>query len=124
MNNSISSIMETTITTVDLDDTAEHVEEILDSNNLSCVPVIDSKGKLFGVISATDFVHFHQAHKNAKREHAWEICTHKTIDVSPEISIVEAGKLMVENNIHHLIVIENGEIKGIVSSIDLIKTAF
>lgn len=113
--------MEKNIITVDLDDTAEHVEEILDSHKLSCVPVIDSEGKCFGVISATDFVHFYIAHKNPKVEHAWEVCTHKIIEVSPDISVIEASELMVKNKIHHLVVTENNAIKGIVSSIDLIR---
>ena len=121
MNDSIISFMETNIISVDLDDTAEYVNEILDSHKLSCVPVIDSNKKCFGVISATDFLHFYNAHKNPKLEKAWEICTHKIIEVNPSISINEASELMVKNRIHHLVVIENNEIKGIVSSIDLIR---
>jgi CBS domain-containing protein len=113
--------MEKNIITVDLDTTAEHVEEILDSHKLSCVPVIDPKGKCFGIISATDFVHFHNAHKNPKAEKAWEVCTHKTIEVSPDISIEEASELMVKYKIHHLMVTDNNVMKGIVSSIDIIR---
>ena len=121
MNNLIISLMEKNIITVDLDDTAEHVEEIMDSHKLSCVPVIDSKGKCFGVISATDFMHFHNIRKNLKAERAWEVCTHKVIGVSPDISIKEASELLVKNKIHHLVLTENKEIKGIVSSIDIIR---
>lgn len=121
MNNSISAIMEKNIIAVELDDTVEYAGKILDSHKLSCMPVIDAKGKCFGVISATDFVHFYNTHKNPKAKHAWEVCTHKVIEVSPDISVKEASELMVKNKIHHLVVTENYAIKGIVSSIDLIK---
>jgi len=121
MSQSISSFMEKSIITVDLEDTVEHVEEILDSHELSCVPVVDSMGECFGVISATDLVHFNNSHKNPKAEHAWEVCTHKVIEVSPDISIKEASELMVNNNVHHLMVIDNNVIKGVVSSIDIIR---
>ena len=113
--------MEKNIITVELDDTVEYAGKLLDSHKLSCIPVIDSKGKCFGVISATDFVHFCNAQKNPKAKHAWEVCTHKVVEVSSDISVKEASELMVENKIHHLVVTENNAIKGIVSSIDLIK---
>lgn len=116
--------MQKNIITVNLNDTARHVAEVLDSHKLSCLPVIDSKGKCFGVISTTDFIHFYNENKNPNAEHAWEICTHKIIEVNPNISIIEASKLMVENKVHHLVVTENNVIKGIISSIDLLRECF
>ena len=35
--------------------------------------------------------------------------------------VVEAADLMIKNNIHHLVVTEDGSIKGIISSFDLLK---
>jgi CBS domain-containing protein len=109
------------VITVKLNDTVETVEKILDSHQLSCVPVINTQGECFGVISAPDLVHFHNARKNPIAERAWEMCTHKIIEVSSDISVREAAELMVKNNIHHLVVIEEGSIKGIISSIDILK---
>lgn len=121
MNNSIITIMEKNIVIADLEDTAESIIEILDSHKLSCVPIVDSSGNCFGVISATDFIHFYHEHINPKAVRAWEICTHKIIEVSPDISMVEASELMIRNKIHHLVVIEAGKIIGIISSIDLLR---
>ncbi|WP_083758946.1 CBS domain-containing protein [Shewanella sediminis] len=42
------------------------------------------------------------------------------IEVGTDTSIKEAAELMVAHNIHHLLVVENDAIKGIVSSIDFI----
>lgn len=124
MDKPISSLMEKHVTVVDIDDTVDRVKEILDSHKLSCVPVVDSKGNCFGAISATDLVHFQTMRKNQKAERAWEVCTHKVIEVSPDISVKEAAELMVKNKIHHLVVTENKSIKGIVSSIDLVRGYF
>ena len=121
MDNSITSIMEKHIVIADLDDTAEHVAEILDTHKLSCVPVVEPDGKCFGVISASDFIHFYNTHKNPKAAHAWEICTHTIIQVSPDISIEEASELMLKNQIHHLVITETNRISGIISSIDLLR---
>jgi CBS domain-containing protein len=114
--------MEKNIVVVGLDDTVDQVNQILDLHKLSCVPVIDSKGECFGVICATDLVPFHKARRKSKAERAWEVFTHKVIEVSPTLSIKEATELMTENHIHHLVVTENKSIKGIVSSIDLLKS--
>ena len=63
--------MNETVVTVSLNDTAEAVEKIMDTKNLSCIPVIDTDGKCFGVISAPDLMHFDQARKNPLAERAW-----------------------------------------------------
>ncbi len=121
MRKQITSLIGESVITVELNDTVETVEKILDSHQLSCVPVINAQGECFGVISAPDLVHFHNARKNPIAERAWEMCTHKIIEVSSDISVKEAAELMVKNNIHHLVVIEDGSIKGIVSSIDILR---
>ncbi len=121
MRKPITSLIGESVKTVELNDTVETVEKVLDSNQLSCVPVINDQGECFGVISAPDLVHFHNARKNPIAERAWEMCTHKIIEVSSDISVKEAAELMIKNNIHHLVVIEDGSIKGIVSSIDILK---
>lgn len=121
MDKPISSLMEKHVKTVDTDDSVDRVEEILRAQKLSCVPVVDAMGQCFGVISATDLLHFHAMRRNQKSERAWEVCSHKVIEVNPDISITEAAELMVSNKIHHLVVTEEKSIKGIVSSIDLVK---
>jgi len=121
MRKQITSLIGENVITVKLNDSVETVEKVLDSNQLSCVPVINTQGECFGVISAPDLVHFHNARKNPIAERAWEMCTHKIIEVSSDISVKEAAELMVKNNIHHLVVVEDGSIKGIVSSIDILR---
>jgi CBS domain-containing protein len=116
--------MEKAIYVVELNDTVEHVEEVLKKHHLSCVPVVDADGVCFGVISASDLVYFHSINKKSNVERAWEICSRPIIEISSEISIVEAAEIMVENKIHHLVVTENKLIVGIVSTIDLVRTCF
>jgi predicted transcriptional regulator len=121
MDKPISSIMEKQVITVDLNDTVENVEKLMHSNRLTCVPVIDSDIKCFGVISAPDLSHFYALRENPKAKRAWEVCTHKIIEVSPDISIREAVELMMENKIHHLVVSQDKTIVGIVSSLNVIQ---
>jgi signal-transduction protein with cAMP-binding, CBS, and nucleotidyltransferase domain len=121
MDKPISYMMTKTVWTADTQDTVERVEELLNSHRLSSVPVIDSKGMIFGIISASDLLHFHSARKNPKAVRAWEICTYKPIEVGPTTAIGEVARLMVKNKIHHVVVSENRSIQGFVSSLDFIE---
>ncbi|MGY5449972.1 CBS domain-containing protein [Agarivorans sp. MS3-6] len=121
MNSRVTSFMESNVISVELDDSAEKVCEVLDANKLHCVPVLTPDGKIFGVISATDLVHFNTLHVNPKLEHAWELCTHKVIEVAPDMSVQEAGELMVKEKVHHLVVMEGTFFIGIVSATDILR---
>ncbi|MDP1771740.1 MAG: CBS domain-containing protein [Methylobacter sp.] len=116
MDKPISLLMDKHITTVDFNDTIFKVEELMNSRKLSFVVVIDSNGNCFGVISYPDIVRFHAQSRNSKNERAWELCTHKVIEVSSDTSARETAKLMIKKKIHHVIITENDLIIGVVSS--------
>ncbi len=120
MDKPISLLMDKHITTVDFNDTIFKVEELMNSRKLSFVVVIDSNKNCFGVISYPDIVRFHVQGKNSKNERAWELCTHKVIEVSSDTSTRETAKLMIKKKIHHVVITENNLITGIVSSNDFV----
>lgn len=114
-------IMTATLVTVGMHDTVASVEAVLDKKGLTLVPVIDSeRNDCFGVISLKDISHFHAAKKNSKAVEAWEICSYKPLMASTESSIEEVARLMVDHSIHHVVVMEKGQLKGIVSSLDIV----
>jgi CBS domain-containing protein len=121
MDKPISYMMTKSVWTADSEDSVERVEELLDSHRLSSLPVVDAKGVIFGIISASDLVHFHAARKSPKAVRAWEICTHKPIEVGPTTPIGEVARLMVKNKIHHIVVSENRSVVGVVSSLDFVE---
>lgn len=117
----ISSLMERDVVTVDIDDSIEKVESVMNSHDVTYVPVIDEGGAIFGIITARDLLHFHSLKKNPKSVRGWEICTHRPVEVEAQVSVIEAAKLMVDRKIHHLLVTEKGALIGIVSSFDLVE---
>lgn len=121
MDKYIFSLIEADVTAVDIDDTVESVEVLLSKQGLSCVPVVTKDGKCFGVISLSDLTHFHAIRKNSKAERAWEVCTHNVIEVPPDVTIKDAAELMIEKDIHHVVVMKNSTILGVVSSVDIIR---
>lgn len=121
INRHISSFMQSYVVGVELDDSVEHVCQILDQHHLHCVPVFTPDKQVFGVISASDLVHFATLHDDPKQQRAWEVCTHKVVSVNAAISAKQAAEMMVKQKLHHLLVMNEQQIVGIVSSLDLIQ---
>lgn len=122
MDEPISAMMQKAATTVDMDDRVEHVEAVLRSHNVSAVPVVDGvTGMVMGIISARDLLRFHADKKDPAALRAWEICSYKPIEVGPDASVSEVARLMVTHGIHHVVVTENRQIVGIVSSHDFVR---
>ena len=121
MEHPISNLMTREIWTVGSEDTIDRVEHIFALHNLSAAPVVDDAGSLFGVISSYDLLHFTAARRNPRATRAWELCSYKPIAVSPDTPISHVARMMLTNKMHHVLVVEEGQLKGIVSTIDFVK---
>jgi CBS domain-containing protein len=122
MDQKITSLMSTLVRSVQADDTVEAVGEELRRDGLSFVPVVERKGDaLLGIITAADLLQFQAARRDPAAVHAWEICSYKPVEVGPDATVAEVAKLMVEQQIHHVVVVDNKTLKGVVSSLDFVK---
>lgn len=114
------------VVSVDMHDTVEKVEHVLNQHKISSAPVVDSggnaiKGECFGIVSLRDIAHFHELKKNPKSTRVWEICTYKPHEVGPDVTVSDAAQIMIGKGFHHLIVTENKSIIGYVSSLDVLR---
>ena len=50
-----------------------------------------------------------------------EVMTRRVISLPPDASVREAAKLMMESGIHRVLVIDDGELSGIVTSSDIVR---
>lgn len=104
-----------------MDDTVADVEALMKTHRVSSAPVYDTDGAILGIITATDLVNFHSLGRNPHTTRAWEICTYRPIEVRPETPIEEVASLMLSHKVHHVVVMENEAMKGIVSSLDFVR---
>lgn len=121
MTQTIASLMHREVFTAGPDDTLQSVEAMLAANGLSWVPVVDN-GSVVGVISNSDLLRHHAAGALSPKVSAWQLCTYKPVTVRPDATLGEVARLMVESNIHHVVVTEGNEIKGVVSALDFVRT--
>lgn len=122
MNQAISTLMQHEVFSVGPDDTIQAAEALMLTKGLSWVPVVEPGGVVLGVISSTDLLRFHADGKEASAVCAWQICTYKPITVRPDASVSEVARLMLETHIHHVVVADGTDIKGMVSSFDFVRT--
>lgn len=129
MGKTISSIMHRHVKPVSMDDTVEEVEAMMRTNHISSAPVYDGDGALLGIITTNDLLAFRarqhgdpaKGSKPGKTAMAWEICTYRPIEVTPDTPLSEVAELMLMHKIHHVIVMDNERMQGIVSSLDFVS---
>jgi len=142
-----NDIMSTDVITVDPDLPVEKLAALLWEHKVSGVPVVDSTGKLVGVVTESDLV------DQTKRVHiptvvtildsviflenptkidkeikkmtgttVKDICTTDPVTIAPSTTLDEIASIMAEKHFHTLPVVENGKVIGVVGKSDIIKT--
>ncbi len=102
-------------------DTLKTASEALAKNNLGAMPILDSNGKIIGIISERDIARkIHQA-SFSNEELVTKIMTKKIISCDLNVSVTELMETMTEKKIRHMLIMSNDELKGIVSIGDVVN---
>ncbi|HEY0848086.1 MAG TPA: CBS domain-containing protein [Noviherbaspirillum sp.] len=121
MGKAISSIMQRVISPVRMDDTIDIVERVMKANRISSTPVCDDGGAILGIITTTDLLRHHASGKDSSAVKAWELCTYKPLQVSPDTPATKVAELMIEHRTHHVLVMDGPSAEGIVSALDFVR---
>jgi predicted transcriptional regulator len=98
--------------------------QILHKNRIHGVIVVDNAGDVVGVISALDIFKVFKEKGGLQGLIAEDIMTPYAIQITPEDTVHDAALIMLENNIHRLIVTASPTQKkpvGIVTPTDIIS---
>jgi len=130
----VSSIMTTNLITLNPRDKLTKVKEIFDSNRIHHIPIVQYK-TLVGIVSKTDLIAFLKGvtkfTKNSPNIDGMrlenclveDIMTEGVAKVEPETRIDVVLEVFKENLFHAVpIVNEKNELKGIVTTFDIVKT--
>ncbi|MFA4910107.1 MAG: CBS domain-containing protein [Desulfobacteria bacterium] len=123
--------------------------KILLDNSVNGMPVVDSEGRLVGIICQSDLIAQQKqlplpsvftildgviplfSQKNLESEAqkimattVFKAMTPDPVTISPESSLEEIAKLMVDKKLHTLPVIKQGKLIGIVGKEDVLRTLF
>lgn len=111
-------IMTKRVVTVSSTVSVKTIAEKMGTKNISSLVVLDNK-KPVGIISERDIVQ--KAISSRKALKAQNIMSSPVLSIQPKDSISNVVKLMKENSIRHLLVTENGILKGVISETDVLR---
>ncbi len=118
----VEDVMNRDVFTVCPDDTVTTAAKIVSDNKISCVVVTDS-GSVVGILTEPDFLKRAMSLKRDFNEiKVAEIMSAPVVTVPADLSIFEASKTMEKKGIKQLPVLEKGQLVGIVTQTDLIRT--
>lgn len=126
----ISHIMTKSVVTVNQNDDLKDVVKKLKSNSIRHIPVVNGK-EVVGIISRTDINRLTFGALFDGQEGADEaildmltisqVMTSKPKTVSPDAVIRDLAEIFVKEEFHALPVVENSNLKGIVTTTDVLR---
>lgn len=114
-NITVEEVMVRDVASAELPGSRDEVLEILKRKHISGVPIVKN-GELVGIVTRTDLL------KNPEEEQIAILMTRNPITISPDNSIVEAARIILENNIRRLPVVEDHSLAGLITIADLVGT--
>ena len=138
-----SDVMVSKVITVGPNTTVQEIANILLSNRISAVPVVDELDVLIGIVSEGDLIHRVEA--GTERHHSWwlnllcdkatlahdylkshavraaDVMTKRVITASPDLPLGELASLLEKHRIKRVPIVENGKLVGIVSRANLLQ---
>ena len=115
VNATIADIMQSPVMTLTSHQSAAHAKELMRDKRVSALPLVDPDGELVGIVTASDLIDDHPdgapvgsfAHKAVLSVHPGD---------QPHV----AARIMRNHRLHHLPVVDNKRVVGIVSAFDLL----
>jgi CBS domain-containing protein len=112
----VAEVMTRAVVAADQMETLGEIRELMSSNALRSVPVLDPEGHPVGVVSLGDLI---DGHKDDALISA--VMTKDVVMIGPENSVAEAASQMLLNYVHHLVVVDDRmRAIGVVSALDLL----
>ncbi len=140
-------IMTTKVHTVSDDTEVDELARLFVETNVNAMPVVDSEGRLQGVVTKTDLVEqdkplhiptvisifdwvfYLESEKNFRDEvkritarKVGEICGRDVPTCTPDTPVNEIAGLMVDRAVHLVPVIDDGKLVGVVARLDIIRS--
>lgn len=94
----------------------DDVLKALQDRKVSGLPVV-KKGEVVGIITRSDLL------RNREEDQTALLMTRDPVVISPDRSIVEASKLLIQHKIRRLPVVEGKELVGLVTVADIVRVA-
>lgn len=111
----VSDIMVKDLVIAELPTTRDEVLTTLVKEKRTGMPVVDTEGRLHGIITRKDIF------QNPGEEQVAVIMQHEVPHISPTSPVEKAARIMCEQNVRRLPVLKKGQLVGMVTPSDMLK---
>lgn len=124
----ISTIMTTNLLTVSPEDTIAHIGDLFKKHRIHHLPVVRGFD-LVGLVSKSDYLFFRRGFTNDTETEEERVNNHRAKEImvtgiakmEPDDKINVALEIFKANLFHAIPIVEDGQLKGIVTPLDIIK---
>ena len=92
------------------------IKSLFHRNKISSAPVLKDDGEIEGIISNTDIAAIHNENMLVR-----EVMSRRIHVCALNARVKDVAKIMINEGIHHVIAMEDGKVRGMISSLDVIK---
>lgn len=118
MAKTVSEIMSSECVTATLKDNVYELAVLMKEHDIGFVPIVEGR-KLVGVVTDRDLVVRGYAEKHSGSTAVSEVMTTHIETIPSSTTVDEAASLMARSQIRRLPVVDNGELRGVISLGDL-----
>ena len=129
----LEDMMTTDVITLSPQDTVLKARQIMTTKGIRHIPIIKENGKLAGLFSQRDLLavmdstelDISKSERDANEERILlgDVMTKRVSTASPNVALKDAAVFLQNNRYGCLPVVENGEVKGIITDTDFIGVA-
>lgn len=115
----VASLMTTDVKTVTPETLVEAAADLMLDHAIGSVVVVDDDGELRGILTRTDFVAIVSGQEPKDQTPVSEYMTTDVLTAKGGDSIRDVADRMIEAGIHHMPVLDDGEVIGMITTSDL-----
>jgi CBS domain-containing protein len=130
---SVRDLMTSTVVTLGRNETLRSADDVMRLGRIRHLPIVDEEGALAGIVSQRDLFHGglvralgfgSHAHGRALDSVSVKEAMHtEVLTIAPDAPLAEAAKTLMDRKIGCLVVVENGQIAGILTEGDFVRLA-
>ena len=115
------NIMTTEVITVGKDTPIYDAVELMATNNITGIPVVDKDMTLLGILTEKDVLRLFYAHKHEKDKTVDYFMTRPAVSFEEDANLRDICDCLMKNNFRRVPVTSRGKVVGLVSRADIIE---
>ena len=115
----VRDFMKSPVSTCVLESDVGKVRDLMRLRGFSAVPIVEMKGEsilIRGIVTNNDLMGAFDDNVPIR-----QVMTHGVYVIDPDATAQEAAKMMLHHKVHHLLVLEESRIVGMLSSLDFVR---